>query len=213
LEKFPEQIKLLKELGVRSVYFGIESLNDLSTKAIGKGLSSERIKTTLYKCREEWGNEVAIHTNFIVGLPHDTPSSVRSWAKWVLEESPADSALFYPLHLWLNPLAKATVFQSEFALDAPKHGYTEYMGGWQTDVWNHIDAQSLANELNQLLVESGAMKLGSMDIMGLLNFGYTFEELKGKCFKNLDVKELTSKYKEMFEQYKRTLFEFEGINV
>lgn len=213
LEKFPEQIKLLKELGVRSVYFGIESLNESSARSIGKGLSSDRIKSTLYKCREEWGNDVAIHTNFIVGLPHDTPDTIQEWFKWVLEESPADSALFYPLHLWLDPNAGSTVFQSEFALNAAKHGYTEYKGGWQNDTWNYLDARNLADELNHVLVDSGTMKLGAMDIMGLLNFGYSFEELKGKCFKNLDAKELTSKYKEMFEQYKQTLFEFEGINV
>ncbi len=214
LEQFPEQIALLKEIGVRSVFFGIESLNDASTRAIGKGLSGERIKATLHKCREEWGDDVAIHTNFIVGLPHDTPETVRSWSKWVLEESPADSTLFYPLRLWLKPSAtEAAVFHSEFSLNAEKYGYTEYMEGWKNTAWNYVDAIALADELNTSLVKSGTMKLGAMDIMGLMNYGYTFNELKNKRFKDLNELELKSKYKELFEQYKRTLFEFEGINL
>ena len=43
LERFPEQIPLLKKMGLRSVFFGLESLNDESLKVIGKGIKSEKI--------------------------------------------------------------------------------------------------------------------------------------------------------------------------
>lgn len=212
LEKFPEQIKLLKELGLRSAYFGIESLNDRSAKAIGKGLSSDRIKKTLYRCKEEWGDEVAFHTNFIVGLPHDTPETIREWTKWVLEESPADSSIFYPLFL-PTKTAEAEIFRSEFSINSAKYGYTDYEGQWQNETWNYIEAHKLADELNQAMLNSGALKLGGMDIMGVLNFGYTFDEVKNKRYNELNEQELRTKYKEMFEQYKQALFKFEGIEL
>lgn len=213
LERFPEQIKLLRELGIRSVYFGIESLNYNSAKAIGKGIATDKIKSTLQKCREEWGDEVAIHTNYIVGLPHDTPDTIREWSTWVLEHDPADSSFFYPLHLSLDPeKLKSNVFNSEFTSNPQKHGYTEYLDGWKNDAWNYLDARIMADDLNQKLFDSGKMKLASMDIMGLMNYGFSFEELKGKPFKDLDLQLLNSKYKEMFEQYKQALFKFEGID-
>lgn len=212
LEKYPEQIKLIKELGIRSVYFGIESLNDASARSIGKGLSSERVKATLHRCREEWGNEVAIHTNFIVGLPYDTPETITEWAQWVLTDSPADSSMFYPLSLTLDRKnVDSSVFYSQFAINAEKYGYKEYKSNWKNDVWNFEDATVFANNLNQQLVESGKMKLAGMDIIGLMNFGYEFHELKGTPYKNLDKQILNSKYNHMFEQYKKILFEYEDI--
>lgn len=214
LEKFPEQIKLLKDLGIKSVFFGIETLNDASAKSIGKGLASSRVKAMLDKCRNEWGDDVAMHTNYIVGLPHDTPSSLAEWTQWVLKDNPADASIFYPLQLSLNAESnKAKIFQSDFSLNADKYGYKEHNAQWQNDVWNFSAASKLANELNQTMFDSGKMKLAGMDIMGLMNFGYTFSELKNLAYKDLDTQVLNSKYVELFNQYKQKIFEFEGVSI
>ena len=63
-----ETVKLLYESGLRSVFFGVESLNYESAKSIGKGMKSEKIKDGLYRLREECP-DLNITLGMIIGLP------------------------------------------------------------------------------------------------------------------------------------------------
>ena len=90
IHAYPEQIDLLKEMGVRNVFFGIESLHDPSSKAIGKGFGREKTIEMIHRLKEAWGKEVFLHGSFIVGLPHETPDTA------------ADANFRYP-HLIYRP--------------------------------------------------------------------------------------------------------------
>lgn len=68
----PEHIELAKEIGIREVYFGIETLNKEAGKTIGKGMDPKKITDTLEKCAETWGKDTWITTGLICGLPNDT---------------------------------------------------------------------------------------------------------------------------------------------
>lgn len=209
-EKFPEQIHLLKEMGLRSAFFGIETLNDQSAKAIGKGMPSSRIKELMYKCRQIWGDEVTIHTNYILGLPYEDPSTVENWMDWVINESPADSILVYPVEVFLDNNEKPLI-HSDFMLNPSKYNYEKNGLHWKNDTWSYEIVKELANNINLKNQNSGRLKLGSWDLMGMMNYGYTYDELKNLSYKDLDKELLTSKYFDMFNQYKKKLFEFEKI--
>lgn len=190
--RFPEQISLLKDLGIQSAFLGIESLNWESAKAIGKGIHPDKIKETLYSMAKAWGNGTSMHGSFIVGLPHDNKDSLDQWIPWVINESPLDGFDF-------NPLGIASNGYSELSKNSEKFGYRflpnkEFPGGpkyrlsenWVNQYWSKIDADRYSIAVMNDAWSSGRLKVSGWDIMGLQNMGYRFDELKSLPLKDVD---------------------------
>jgi len=116
-----ETASLLRESGLRSAIFGIETLNHKSGQSIGKGLHPEKTKELLHWLKDDiWKDEVAMYSGFIVGLPYDTPVTITDWAKWLLDPScPLDAFSFEPLYINRNLKFRP----SEFDMQAEKYGY------------------------------------------------------------------------------------------
>lgn len=70
--KFPWMIGALHDAGFIAWDFGIETINDKSGKAVGKGLGKERTYETLCKISDITNNEMFITAQWIFGLPYDT---------------------------------------------------------------------------------------------------------------------------------------------
>lgn len=96
----PEQIELMKELGVAETFFGLETFNDRSSKTIGKGMASSKRKDTLYKAKEVWGDRVWMEGGFMIGLPYETKFSWRETMEWLKrDDCPLDISTVYPLNI------------------------------------------------------------------------------------------------------------------
>lgn len=127
----PEQVDLLYANGLRSVFFGIETLNHQAGKAIGKGMDPNRLVETLTALRAKWGNEVFTSSGFIAGLPFDTYAIMEKWFDTLMEPE-------FPLHyVNISPLiisAKNSkrIWNSKFEEDPEKYGYTDIRdGAWR----------------------------------------------------------------------------------
>ena len=121
LNRFPEQIQLLYDMGLRGAFFGVESFNDLSAKTIGKGISGKRAKELLAQLKiDHWKNEVLITAAFIIGLPYETLANVNDTMSWI-RTSPVDSIGVGALSI-VND--KRRTWLSEFELNHEKYGYT-----------------------------------------------------------------------------------------
>ena len=132
IHRFPEQIHLLKEMGLKGAFFGIESLHDPSAKAIGKGLGSEKTIAMLYRLKEEWGKYIQLHCNFILGLPYESEKTFKNWMIKILQPGfPMDSMNISALEITKNP---EPGMQSPFSENAEKYGYTilDDYGGWES---------------------------------------------------------------------------------
>jgi hypothetical protein len=144
---------LLRESGLRSAIFGIETLNHESGKAIGKGLHPDKTKELLYWLKNDiWKNEVATTSGFIVGLPHDTPETVTEWSQWLLEpDCPLDFFQFEPLYI-TKTTKKSRIWRSEFESSAEKYGYVlGENGNWYNSHFTFKSAQLMA----QSFIDSG----------------------------------------------------------
>lgn len=96
--KNPEMASILKEMGMKGVIFGIETLHQEAGRLMGKGLGEERIKKALQICKHAWKNDVNITANFIAGLPKEPIDSILRTIDWLLSpDCPIDSASIYPL--------------------------------------------------------------------------------------------------------------------
>ena len=154
LHAFPEQIPLLKEMGIGSTFFGLETFNYESGKCIGKGLTRDKQIETLQKAKDCWGPEVLLHAGFIVGLPYDTPETVKYWTDLLIRrETALDSISINPLYLVPDNIIESgntsRVFFSEFDLNYKKYGYIKTEKGWKNEYWTQLEAAAVAREVMQ----------------------------------------------------------------
>jgi radical SAM superfamily enzyme YgiQ (UPF0313 family) len=153
----PEQIELMKELGVAETFFGLETFNDKSSKTIGKGMSSSRRKDTLYKAKEVWGDRVWTEGGFMIGLPHETRASWQETVDWIKrDDCPLDISTVYPLNIVKKSERNQWFPTSWFDNNYEQYGYhfpRDGIEGWlywekndDTDIPNFDVAQQIADE-------------------------------------------------------------------
>lgn len=87
LRRFPLMATKLKESGLIACFFGIETINDASGKAVGKGLGLDRTNEALEICDQAWQGTVVGNAGLIIGLPKDTPEYKYQLAEWLTSDS------------------------------------------------------------------------------------------------------------------------------
>lgn len=124
LKKFPEQIKLLKEIGLIGGFFGVETLNLESSKLIGKKNNKDNTIEFLnyIKSAEAFGPNFVISVGVITGLPYETEESFNSMQEWILDpKNLVDRFHVAPLNI-SNPINFKN-HKSEFELNSEKYGF------------------------------------------------------------------------------------------
>lgn len=81
--RFPETIKKLKASGLYGAIFGIESVNDASARAVGKGLGISRIQEGLDAIAEVYDDRFLGLACMILGLPHDNGNIKHDVMTWI----------------------------------------------------------------------------------------------------------------------------------
>jgi radical SAM superfamily enzyme YgiQ (UPF0313 family) len=175
----PHTIQLLKDSGIRTAFFGIESLNYESNKSIGKGLKQEKIIDCLDKIKQHWGDQVYTEGGFIIGLPNDSLESVQQWLKLLENDFSLDSIRLNPLHIGRKKPEMGSLWISDLDLNYTKYGYRFGPQGW---VNNRGLTFSQANRLYIECESRFANKLTWTGIFEYMNLGLKFEEVRN--FKN-----------------------------
>jgi hypothetical protein len=81
-----KQTELIKNCGITSIYYGIETLNPDSAIAIGKGWHPDEQMAYARELKEKhYHDKIKMFTTFIWGLPEDTKESVRADYKKLLD--------------------------------------------------------------------------------------------------------------------------------
>lgn len=152
----PQQMQMLKELGMTYAWIGIDSFHPEAAKIIGKGMDADKRKNALIELRKCWGDDPEIVTSYIVGLPKEHSKDVIESYNWLsAEDSPVDHAEFIPLRL-LPPGPLPNVNRSTIDLNYKKFGYDipniakfwEWTKKDDTDILNFNTANELADKLN-----------------------------------------------------------------
>lgn len=141
-------IQTLKDSGLKSTHFGIESFHPEAALAIGKGWSSRHAKDFLLELREHWGNDVTWYLSFIVGLPGEDQESLQETLKWCI-----DNKMYgWSFHTLSINKSVTKTFKSEFELEYDKYGYTFVNGSdtvWINDIWSKTEAHRFQQTLTQ----------------------------------------------------------------
>lgn len=136
LWRFPDQLKILQDSGLKATGFGIETLDDKAGKVVGKGLGRVRIIDTLVKMKDVWNEDIMTYGLWIAGLPGE---SVESWHKTLEWQMHQGSELIHG-HTW-QPLyinhQYDTIHKS--SIDKDYEGYGYYI---KNNEWYHRDGHS-----------------------------------------------------------------------
>jgi radical SAM superfamily enzyme YgiQ (UPF0313 family) len=202
----PEQIQLLKDMGIQETYFGLETFNPKTAKFIGKGMAMGKIADTLYKCKESWGPRSYLAAGIIIGLPYETQSSIQQAVDFFLrEDCPIDLANTFPLSIIGNHDMVKYMYMSEIDKNYSKYGYyfpnpeTNYYN-WRkdddTDINSYEQADAMAHMINPTLPRKnyrGCFYTSSFNDVRIndreKNIDLTDEEYQ-RLTKSIDFKEL-----------------------
>lgn len=181
MHRFKETAEILKLSGLKSAILGIETNNNNSAKAIGKGLNFEKQIEYLRDLNKHEFADTLVTSGFILGLPHDTKESIHQLENFLLSDNnPLDDWLVKPLGL--NPIKNSQhkKYFSEFDLDHEKYGY-ELVG---TD--EHADLYRMKWRLKGTDVDydycnSVANRINSISRNTRQNFKYGAQEYARMC--------------------------------
>lgn len=198
----PEQIKLLKDMGLGAAIFGVETFNHKAAKAVGKGMDPDRMKELLLDLYyKHWDKSISISCSMIVGLPGETEEDLRASRQWFAEHNPAFNENWWPLKITTEGH-----YKSEFDTNWSKWGYTlDNEGNWTSSTLDTDRAYALSKEFNDQGYY-GANSPGSWLLFSLLSYGYTLEELKTWRNDSFPWKTLVRKKLRMVREYKKLLF-------
>ena len=129
-----ETLALMRDAGCDSVSFGVESGNPEMLERIRKGITLDQVRQAVSLCREVG---IIAHTSFIVGLPGETPETLRE-----TEEFAASLGSLYGYH-FLAPFPGTTVREEVEKYDL------EIL----TDDWSRYDANSAIVRTSRLSPE------------------------------------------------------------
>lgn len=201
--RFPEQITLLKEMGLGSAFFGIESLNHETAKAIGKGMPSDKVKEFLVDLHDNhWEGKIPFTCSFIVGLPKESTDSVTKTWEWVSNTPFQD--LWFPLRI--TPTAH---YKSDFDINYTDYGYildeTEpFRCRWTNDMMDYDTAKELADKFNNGGA-FGTKAPSSWFLFCLLSHGYSLDTFINTPNKDLPWKSFMLQKHRLFKTYKSKL--------
>jgi radical SAM superfamily enzyme YgiQ (UPF0313 family) len=202
----PEVVPLLKEMGLATAYFGIESFNQESLKIIGKNINVEKIKKFLIDLNYEWNDKIPIFLGFIVGLPKENKINILQTVEW-LKTTPF-SFHFEPLRI----KDAGSVYLSEFQKNYQKYGYTlTESGDWVNDTFSSHEAVLLCKDINDEYAYNKNKPAGWF-LMALLNH-MPLKEILSLRISDIRAKPILRTLKYRMEQYKNLLSEVAKNNV
>lgn len=138
----PQQLELLAEARVWGHYYGIETFNHETGKAIGKGMHPDRVKQGLLDTEKFFNDHVGRYrgtVSLVYGLPHETQQSLLDAQEWLKKNWIQQSVIAFPLNISL------TGNKSKIDENYEKYGY-ELVGKEKRDeLYNRLNF--FANEL------------------------------------------------------------------
>jgi hypothetical protein len=198
-------IDLLKESGLKSTYFGIESFHPEASTTLGKGWNGKYGKEFLLELRERWGKSISITCSFIAGLPHETEESLDETQDWLVKHGVVDNWFF--LQLFLTKGSPATEFErnsGEYGISFPDHSRIDY---WKHDLSNFDMAIEKAKSLNYDQRRVEMVKPMTWYIPNYASIGYDYDTIMQTRFVDLPWKIMGYKFRYFVRRYVRMQLE------
>jgi len=204
----PETLDLLYKIGVRSMYFGIETLHQPTGRVIGKGFDRQRQIEMIQRIKQQYP-DISMHGSFIIGLPNEPVETIhKTYEQIISQQIPLDSWNFQELRI---DIPEDHAFYSEITLTPEKFGY-ENLGpksgnsgiiNWRNQ---HLDSD-IAVEMVQKFMSSSKktthLRVTGHTAMHLSTMGVDFDKTRNTSFQKLNWHQLRTETKPGFEKVYR----------
>lgn len=202
----------LYQIGVRSFYFGIETIDNTAGKLIGKGYDKEKLVNAIKQIRSSYP-DVLLHGSFIIGLPEETLESCQSTFDRIMSQDiPLHSFNFKGLQLYSDDKVS---WNSELSIKYKDYGYeaieeTSLTGridfNWKNQYTSRDEASSLAKKFNNESLQSDLFHIPGQAVWGMMNFNKDYEELSKVKYNNVDWGYMYNSKRQFTKDYKTKLF-------
>jgi p-methyltransferase len=161
--------KLMKAAGCRSVFLGVESVDEVVLKNMNKAVTADKLRRGTAMLKE---HGIITHANFIVGFPGDTEERAAKLVDFV-DDLEVD---FYGILPWLY------IHSTPIHQRAAEFGLEGTLERWKHDTMNSETAFLVADELSRAAkysvhVPSWATQPGASQWMLLAN-GFSVDEVR-----------------------------------
>ena len=187
----PEMVNMLMDVGLKGAFFGIESFNQESRRAVGKGTDINKVIEVGHRLAER---KVLIHAGMIVGLPGDTRETVMKAHEYLMSgQTPFKFWIWAGLFLKLDSLnlddAKSTLDKNPagYGYSFTKEATSDSTSFWYNKHFNANTAGALAKELNDIAQTN--MRYAGWRVAGGWHMGKTNEEMENEI---IPIKEFDS---------------------
>ncbi len=204
----PEQLDLLRHIGLRFAKMGIESLNSETRKIIGKGTSLERILKCLADMRAHWGDEVITSGSFVFGLPKETKESILFQEQWLINDALNYLHCFSVLPLFINFTDLETVKKSEITFNYSAYNYQHIDGrNWYNPDFDFSfeELAQMSKRLYSIAHADPRFKHGGFSASMIQNTGISYEHIKNHHFSQLPYYDAQLEYARKIDEYKSKL--------
>lgn len=196
----PGQAELLKETGLKSAFFGIESFNKQAAQTVGKTWNALYGKEWLLKLRNEiWKDDINFHLSFIMGLPEESKESSDDTIRWCNENNIPSFDMRY---LILDSSLPVTLL-NEFERDPEKYGYSfpniTQPKFWVNKHWNQRTVQSYSEQVGVEINQNNRLTMWNLSTLASL--GHSFDEIMWLKQKDCDFSLYSVRAKELVNQY------------
>lgn len=200
----PQTAQWLKDSGLKSAYFGIETFNNQSSKVIGKGWSGSHARNWLLGMKDTW-RDINWDLSMITGLPGWTPDELIENTTFMIEND-MHCWNFYSLDIRPNR-SISNWHHSEFDIHYEKYGYRFN----ENDMYNWIMGDITREEVERLSTEANEISYKHKKIAGwelglLSNYTTSMAEL-------MNIKSVDFNYDAITQKSKIFLREYIGKNV
>ena len=150
----PYQIEQMAEIGIKGLFFGIETFNEQAAKMIRKGGPRQRLYDTLAEIKTQIPDMFRFGS-FIVGLTGDSEKDIREGFDYVIEHDLLHNYYINPLTIPV--IAEDDYWASDISKTPDKFGYKitgEYPGNlkyWKNDWTDWHTARDLTEELKNYI--------------------------------------------------------------
>lgn len=209
----PETLEILHDIGIRGMYFGIETFNSHTGRIIGKGLDSIKQMHMIQQIKTRYP-DISLHGSFIVGLPEESVESVTDTFESIINRSaPLDSWDFKELRI---KRPGTLSFDSEITANPGKFGYEILqevdsmpdLMDWRNQFMDRSTAVDLSNQFMSQSVQYDFFKVNAEFAIELSTYGLEFDQIRHTPTKLMDYHHVRTRIKPKFiAQYKRRLLE------
>lgn len=174
----------LLRMGVNGHYYGIESFNRPSAKAIGKGMDPEKIKEGILNNKKYFekhsNNPFRATIGLIVGLPYETFETMDNTKQWLIDNWQGQSFVSWGLEIWNGDSEVPSILSNNYE----KYGYIKL-----TDEESKKSARSITPEKYQPLGDRFYWKNEYMDFIKANLYA---SEMQKELYENYDFRPLSS---------------------